>query len=275
MNVFPRLSESGRALVRSQAGPGAGLALAACPTCRITNLDSHLFRVLLLRRLQLPLPLTVRSCRCGHFLDAHGHHRAACARAGVLARRGFSVESVAARICREAGGRVTTNILVRDLDLALEDPGDARRLEVVVDGLPLHGGSHAVDTTLVSALRGDGSARAGADRRDGVALIAARRRKERRYPELVGRRARARLVVLAVEVGGRWSSETQNFLSLLAKARARDQNWLLRRRAEMAWRARWASLLACTVARAVASSFLELPQASGADGERGLAVFLG
>ena len=35
----------------------------------------------------------------------------------------------------------------------------------------------------------------------------------------------------------------------------------------MAWRARWASLLACTVARAVASSFLELPQASGADGE--------
>ena len=226
----------------------------------------------------------MRSCRCGHFLDAHGHHRAACARAGVLARRGFSVESVAARICREAGGRVTTNILVRDLDLALEDPGDARRLEVVVDGLPLHGGSQfAVDTTLVSALRGDGSARAGADRRDGVALIAARRRKERRYPELVGRRARARLVVRAVEVGGRWSSETQNFLSLLAKAKARDQNWLLRRRAEMAWRARWASLLACTVARAVASSFLELPQASGADGEtpalheveRDLAGFLG
>ena len=127
VNVFPRLSESGRDLVRSQAGPGGGLASAACPTCRITSLDSHLFRVLLLRRLQLPLPLTVRSCRCGHFLDAHGHHRAACARAGVLARRGFSVESVAARICREAGGRVTTNILVRDLDLDLEGPGDARK----------------------------------------------------------------------------------------------------------------------------------------------------
>ena len=100
-----------------------------------------------------------------------------------------------------------------------------------------------------------------------MALIAARRRKERRHPELVGRRARARVVVLAVEVGGRWSSETLNFLSHLAKAKAGDQNWLLRRRAEMAWRARWASLLACTVARAVASSFLELPQASGADGE--------
>ena len=36
VNVFPRLPESGRALVRSQAGPLGGLALAACPTCRIT-----------------------------------------------------------------------------------------------------------------------------------------------------------------------------------------------------------------------------------------------
>ena len=75
VNVFPRLSESGGALVRSQAGPGGGLALVACPTCRITSLDSHLFRVLLFRRLQMPLPLTVRACRCGHFLDAHGHPR--------------------------------------------------------------------------------------------------------------------------------------------------------------------------------------------------------
>ena len=54
VNLFPRLSEAGRALVRSQAGPGSGLALSTCPTCRITSLDSHLFRVLLLRRLQLP-----------------------------------------------------------------------------------------------------------------------------------------------------------------------------------------------------------------------------
>ena len=61
--------------------------------------------------------------------------------------------SAAARICREAGGRVTTNVVVRDLDLAAPNVGDARRLEVVVDGLPLFGGAQlAVDTTLVSAL---------------------------------------------------------------------------------------------------------------------------
>ena len=55
---------------------------------------------------------------------------------------------------------------------------------------------------------------------DGAALRRARQRKEKTYPELVGRRVRARLVVLAVEVGGRWSEEARNFLSQLAKARA-------------------------------------------------------
>ena len=38
---------------------------------------------------------------------------------------------------------------------------------------------------------------------DGVALAAAHRDKERTYPELVGPGARARLVVLTLEVGGR------------------------------------------------------------------------
>ena len=42
---------------------------------------------------------------------------------------------------REAGGRVTTNVMLRDLDLPVPDAADSRRLEVVVDGLPLFGGS--------------------------------------------------------------------------------------------------------------------------------------
>ena len=79
------------------------------------------------------------------------------------------MESVAARICREAGGRVTTNVMVRDLDLAAPNMFDARRLEVVVDGLPLFGGVQlAVDTTMVSALHANGEARRGATRTDGV-----------------------------------------------------------------------------------------------------------
>ena len=93
------------------------------------------------------LPLSVRNCRCGLPLDFSGHHRAACARAVMLGRRGYALESVAARICREAGGRVRTNMFVRDMDLDVP-VSDGRRLEVVVDGLPLHGGAqHLLEPT--------------------------------------------------------------------------------------------------------------------------------
>ena len=124
-----------------QGRAGAGLALRACPTCRLTRLEPQHFRVLLLRRLQLPLPLSVHSCRCGHPLDQFGHHRAACARAGILGKRGFALESVIARVCRKAGGRVTTNVLFRELDFGLMNEADGRRLEVVADGFPLFGGA--------------------------------------------------------------------------------------------------------------------------------------
>ena len=64
---------------------------------------------------------------------------------------------------------------------------EARRLEVVVDGLPLHGGAQlAVDTTLVSVLHVD----QGGALLDGVALLAARKRKEQICPEFPGARCR-------------------------------------------------------------------------------------
>ena len=64
--------------------------------------------------------------------------------------------------------------MVRDLDLEHLQGPDGRRLEVVADGLPLFGGAQlALDTTLVSALRGDGTARRCAADVDGVALEAA------------------------------------------------------------------------------------------------------
>ena len=71
--IFPCLAFGERARVRSQSGSGAGVALSTVPLIRF---DSRLFRT------------------------PHSHHRAACARAGVLARRGFA-ESAAARVCRE------------------------------------------------------------------------------------------------------------------------------------------------------------------------------
>ena len=128
--MFTRVSDQVKALVRSQGGPGAGAPFTATPTCRETTIPSHLFRVLLLRRLRQQLPLAGRACRCGRLLDSFGHHRAACPRAGVLSRRGFSLESAAARICREAGGRVRPSAFVRDLDVPDANAGDGRRLEV-------------------------------------------------------------------------------------------------------------------------------------------------
>ena len=144
--IFPALADDQAALLRSQAGPMASAAFIAIPSVKETRIDPQPFRLLFLRRLRLPLPLQARSCRCGRPLDVLGHHRAACANAGVLGRRGRVLENVVACVWREAGGRVRTNLAVRDMNLGAHVQLDGRRLEIVVDGLPLWGGSQlAVD----------------------------------------------------------------------------------------------------------------------------------
>ena len=100
------------------------------------------------------------------------------------------------------------------------DVPDARKLEVLADNLPLWNGAQlAVDATLVSPVRACGQAYPRAAVQNGVRLDAARRRKDTKYPELLNSR-RCRLVVTAMEIGGRWSAEAWTFLSLLARARA-------------------------------------------------------
>ena len=90
----------------------------------------------------------------------------------------------------------------RDLDLAEFRGLDGGRIQVIADGLNLFQSAQlAVDTTMVSPLRRDGTARRGGARRPGVALEQARRTKEATCPELEGDEGRARLVVLAAEAG--------------------------------------------------------------------------
>ena len=114
-------------------------------------------------------------------------------------------------------------MMVRDLDLLQPGVADGRRLEVVADGLPLFGGAQlAMDAALV--LREDGTARRRAAQVDGVALGGARRRKEQVYTELLGHHHRARLVVLAVEVGGKWSYEMSSFVSQLARGQGKERD---------------------------------------------------
>ena len=103
--------------------------------------------------------------------------------------------------------------------------------QVVADGLTLwHGSQLAIDTTLVSPLHRDATARRRAADHNGVALEHARHRKTATYPELTGEMGRARLVVLDAEVGGRFSSETAAFVNALAKAKSESAPQLLRGR---------------------------------------------
>ena len=142
-HLFHRLADHERALVRSQSGTGAGMFLSTTPTSPLTRIESHLFRFLLFRRLRLPIPLSKRFwwC-CRRQIDVFGHHRAACAQVGVLGRRGFALESVAARICREGRARVTTSVMVGDLDLGVPNITDCRRLDVVVQRTSVGAGHH-------------------------------------------------------------------------------------------------------------------------------------
>ena len=128
-----------------------------------------------------------------------------------FASRAPPLEHAVARVCREAGVRVG--------DMNIDVPvSDARRIEVVANGLPpWHGAQLAIDAAIVSPVTRTGSARPGADTRPAAAVQDAARRKRRQtYPELQSAR-RARLVVLGIEVGGRFSTEAASFLRFLAQ----------------------------------------------------------
>ena len=257
--LLSSFSRANQAMLRSQSGPNAGRVFFLLPTSPLTQFQPAHFRVLLLRRLRLSLPLTAHRCRCRRLLDPLGDHRAACPQAGVLGPRSVPLERAIARVCREAGARVAENTLIRDLNLHGVHPADERRIEVIANGLPLWNGAQlAIDATLVSPLGRNGDARPRAARHDGAALDSARRRKERTYPELQASR-RCRLVVLGLEVGGRWSAESVNFIWQLARARARRSPEATRAATARAFAWRWTNLVSVAAATAFAASLLELP----------------
>ena len=89
-----------------------------------------------------------------------------------------------------------------------------------------------------------------------MALETARKRKERTYPELL-EGGPVRLVVLACEIGGRWSTESLEFLRSLVRIRSRRAPRVLRRAAAQAWYRRWLSLLSVAAQKALAATLLE------------------
>ena len=79
--------------------------------------------------------------------------------------------------------------------------------EVLAQNLPCFGGVQlAVDITLRSSLTCNGEAHLHAAEHDGAVLAQARQDKERVYPELASS-GQCKLVVVAIDTGGRWSDE--------------------------------------------------------------------
>ena len=145
----------------------------------------------------------------------------------TLQTRAVPLEKMWRRVCKEAGGQLQRTGFLRDTNLGDVRATDGRRVECVVNGLSPLGKQLAVDITLVSALKRNGDPRPKAHRENGVALAEARKDKQRKYPELE-RGTRCRLVVTAMEVGGRWSEEAYYILDTLAEGRTRNVPQTLR-----------------------------------------------
>ena len=208
-SIWPLLVPRKRALLRSQGGPLSGLPFTSLPVSAslvstlICSESSSCGDVAFL------FPLSSCSCWCGPSLD--------CLAITAQVARGQGVGSrwsLLQRVCAEKHEHESRPIL-RDLDLLSISASDQRRIEVIAERLPAFHGA------LVSSLRADGN---------GAVLQAARSRK-RSYPELSGEMARAKLVVLAGEIGGPFSEETQTFIRLLARAKTRSVPEPLRTRA--------------------------------------------
>ena len=267
--IIAQSDAADQAHLRSHGGPGASEVLCGAPVAPEFKVEPQLFRALVLERLRLPLDVTDASCECGSRLDLLGRHRAACPRSGRLRSRALGTERSLARVCREAGATVRCNTKLRDMNVQVP-AHDERAIEVLASGLPLHHGAQlAVDITLRSALTAQGRARPNASHVNGAVLTRAREEKEAKYHELLSSE-RCRLVVVAVETGGRWSSEAIEFVSLLAGSRARDAPPLLRGSAFHFWRRRWIRLLSVSCARAFATSLVS-SKAVTPDGQDGFA----
>ena len=127
-SLLPVRPAASRAHLRSHSGPNAGAALAYAPTAPENTIPPHLFRVIVLERLQLPLPIAEATCAgCRAPLDPLGRHRASCTRTGRVKTRAGPVECVMARICRETGARVRFNALLRDMNSGMRYRQKAHR----------------------------------------------------------------------------------------------------------------------------------------------------
>ena len=76
---------SGRGWQHVAASTLGGVA-GAEPQSAVTRIPPHLFRVVLLRRLQFPLPLSLHTCRCGATTEHRVHEQACRGQEGFIGK---------------------------------------------------------------------------------------------------------------------------------------------------------------------------------------------
>ena len=164
----------------------------------------------------------------------------------------FAVESAAARVCQEAGGRVAVNVMVRDMDLALPNAHDARRLEVLVDGFAPAWRSANWRLTPLWCLPFGAM---------GLPDLVPRTSMASSWPRPGAEKSvHTRSWSVAVPRRG-WRQVVGGDANVPPHFGTREK------RAKQAWRIHWAATLACSAARAFAASILDLRVGGGADGD--------
>jgi len=134
---------------------------------------------------------------------------------------------------------------------------DSRQLDIIAGGLSLYGGRTIVgDATLRSPLSGAGMPHGAAATVDGATFPAARRDKADAYPELVAESARHKFLVLASEVGGRFSEECIELVNKLLHAKCGHTQGQERKLLKLIYHRRWWAILSTAVQRAVALNLL-------------------
>ena len=258
-HFLPSLPSSHQAIVRSASGPGASHWLIALPTHLEKELQPEIWQIAARRRLRLSILPSVSFCpanSCRRRLDDLGDHLANCSLCGNIQRRAKPHERTWQRVFREAGARVVNQPMLRDCGLGLPFT-DSRRIDFVARGTPLFGGLPIYgDASLVSPVRGDGTAYARAATTDGIALQRTRATHENTYFDLVNN-DRVAFVMLGSELGGRFSDEALRVLKQLAAAKARQAPDLLRSSIRHGWHHRWLCMLSVATQSTLAESLLK------------------
>ena len=133
-------------------------------------------------------------------------------------------------------------------------PMDDRKVEIVAKNLPLrHGLPLVCDASLVSPIRANGIARPRAAHEPRVAIANIEDVRAATYPELVTSN-RCKFLVLASEVGGRWSATTCRLIRDLASAKSQEAAPRLRKAVAFALENWWWSMISVATQNALTAT---------------------